>query len=203
VPLYNLYQRFFRPLEKYRRIITHDLEPAYVDREIAVVGINTARSMVFKGGRVNQAQMERVRLRLCDLGEHVTKVIVTHHPFDLPQAADPSHIVGRAARAIQAFTGCGADLLLAGHLHLSHAGDSNVRYALGGKGPLVIQAGTATSTRGRGEGNSFNAIRIEAGKVAIERYEWRPGERDFLPAGAQAYERTPQGWAELQNAGCI
>src|SRR5207245_8470101 len=57
VPLYNVFQRFARPLAKYRRYIASDLEPAYVDEEIAVVGINTARSFTFKGGRINEEQL--------------------------------------------------------------------------------------------------------------------------------------------------
>src|SRR3954462_13344284 len=51
VPLYNVFDRFARPLEKFQRFISDDLMPAYVDDELAVVGVNTARSMVVKGGR--------------------------------------------------------------------------------------------------------------------------------------------------------
>ena len=60
VPLYNVLARFLRPLGGYRRVIDADLEPSYVDDEIAVLGINTARSLTFKGGRVNDRQIERV-----------------------------------------------------------------------------------------------------------------------------------------------
>src|SRR5436190_11433609 len=41
VPLYNIFQRFFEPLDKYRRIITDNLEPMHLDAEMVVVGINT------------------------------------------------------------------------------------------------------------------------------------------------------------------
>ena len=44
VPLYNVFSRFLTPLVKYRRHVTDDLSPEYVDEEIAVLGINTARS---------------------------------------------------------------------------------------------------------------------------------------------------------------
>src|SRR6266850_7144789 len=44
VPLYNVFSRFGRPLDKYRRYITEDMQPFYADDEIAVIGINTARS---------------------------------------------------------------------------------------------------------------------------------------------------------------
>src|SRR3954469_3155841 len=84
VPLYNVFQRFVTPLSKYRRYISRDLEPAHIDDEIAVVGVNTARSLVFKGGRINRGQVEAVRGKLCTLPERITKVVVSHHPFDLP-----------------------------------------------------------------------------------------------------------------------
>src|SRR5436190_18217785 len=45
VPLRNPFARFIAPLRKYRRYISDDLEPSFVDEEIAVVGINSARSL--------------------------------------------------------------------------------------------------------------------------------------------------------------
>jgi len=42
VPLFNVMARFFRPLTKYRRYITQQLQPIFIDEEIAVIGINTA-----------------------------------------------------------------------------------------------------------------------------------------------------------------
>ena len=192
IPYYNLFQRFFQPLAKYRRYISKDLEPAFVDDEIAVVGVNTARSSVFKGGRINAVQIERARERLCRLDERVTKIVVTHHPFDLPAGRHARHLVGRARQAMAMFATCGADLLLAGHLHTSHTGDTAARYKIGDYSALVVQAGTATSLRGRGEANSFNVLHIERPQVRIERYGWTGS--DFALAGAETFTRTPGGW---------
>ena len=192
VPLYNVWQRFVQPLAKYRRYISAEVEPAFVDDEIAVVGVNTARSAVFKGGRINSAQIARVRERLAELGERVTKVVVTHHPFDLPPGLADRAIVGRARLAMQAFAACGADLLLAGHLHTTHVGDTTARYAIERFAALVVQAGTATSTRARGEANSFNVLHIESSRVYVERYRWDGA--DFTLAGGDAFERTAEGW---------
>src|ERR1051325_6543666 len=61
VPLYNVFARFFQPLDKYRRYICTDTEPVYRDSEIVIVGLNTARSLTFKNGRINEDQVERVR----------------------------------------------------------------------------------------------------------------------------------------------
>src|SRR6266496_3786612 len=93
VPLHNPFSRLLQPLEKYRRFITDDLRPSYVDDEIAVVGINTARSLTIKGGRVNKSQIEWMRDRLCAFSDQITKIVVTHHPFDLPEGHDEGDLV--------------------------------------------------------------------------------------------------------------
>ena len=194
VPLYNVFKRFFAPLDNYRRLISTDLEPTMIDEEIAVVGINTARSLTFKGGRINEEQVERVRAKLCNLSEAITKIVVTHHPFDLPPNWDKDHIVGRAPLAMQMFSRCGADVLLAGHVHMSHAGDTTARYKIAGFAALVVQAGTATSTRERGESNSFNALHIVPNEVRVERYTWDPQTHGFTPSRDDTFERAAKGW---------
>jgi len=192
VPLYNVFQRAFQPFRKYRRFISAELEPCYVDGEIAVAGVNTARSAVFKGGRINQEQMGRLRSLLCPLPSAVTKIVVTHHPFDLPPGHHDRDLVGRAAEAMRMFAQCGADILLSGHLHASNASDTRLRYRIDDYVALVVQAGTATSTRGRGEPNSFNVLRMAHPTVGVERFTW--DGTSFEPTDAARYERGPDGW---------
>lgn len=192
VPLYNLFQRFLQPLARYRRHIAADTEPAFIDDEIAVMGVNTARATVFKGGRINREQIAHLREHFCALDARITKVVVTHHPFDLPPTYHARQLVGRARRAMAMFAECGADILLSGHLHASHAGDTAARYKIGDYAALVVQAGTATSLRGRGEANSFNALRLEPGRAEITRYAWAGG--DFAPARTDTFERSVTGW---------
>ena len=55
LPLYNVLLRWLSPLDRYRRFITSDLAPFYEDAEIAVLGVNTARALTFKDGRINRA----------------------------------------------------------------------------------------------------------------------------------------------------
>ena len=194
VPLYNVFQRFLAPLSKYKRYISRDLEPTYRDDEIVVVGVNTARSLVFKGGRINEDQVEAVRERLCALPESIVKIVVSHHPFDLPEHMDEEDVVGRAKTALRMFARCGADVLLSGHVHLSHAGDTTGHDDSDGYTALIVQAGTATSTRVRGETNAFNALRVERDSVTVERYAWDDAKASFEPAAPQAFRRSGQRW---------
>jgi len=194
VPLYNVVGRFVSPLRNFRRFVSKAAEPTYIDNEIAIVGVNTARSLTFKSGRISEEQVEHVRTMLCDLPETIMKIVVTHHPFDLPADWDSSHIVRRAPLAMQMFARCSADILLAGHIHMSHAGDTTERYNIDDFSALVIQAGTATSTRARGELNSFNALRVELNTVVVERYTWDPGASDFSLSKTEAFERKQKAW---------
>jgi 3',5'-cyclic AMP phosphodiesterase CpdA len=197
VPLHNIFNRFFQPLDKFQHYITHDLEPVYVDEEIAVAGINSARSLTIKSGRVNEAQVARIRARFCALDERIIKIIVTHHPFDLPDTGDGRDIVGRAPMAMDMFASCGVDLLLAGHLHVSHAGSTAARYKIGDYAALVVQAGTATSTRQRDESNSFNVIKINSLTISIDRFTWRPELANFAVSTTESFERTASGWSRV------
>ncbi|HJQ34399.1 MAG TPA: metallophosphoesterase [Pyrinomonadaceae bacterium] len=198
VPLYDVVSRFARPLDKYRRFISEDVEPVYEDEEMVVAGVNTARSLTRKYGRVNEEQVARLREHLCKYPDTVLKVVVTHHPFDVPSGADEREIVGRAQMAMEALAACGADLLLAGHMHVSHAGRTAERYRIQGHSALFVQAGTATSTRGRGEANSFNVIRLKHPHIQVERRIWKPEAGAFARANAETFRHTAgEGWERL------
>ncbi|MEP6922304.1 MAG: metallophosphoesterase [bacterium] len=194
VPLYNVFSRFISRLEKYRRYITDDLQPFYEDEEMVVVGVNTARSSTFKGGRVNEEQIAWLRERLCHLDDALVKVVVTHHPFDLPEGYQERDLVGRAEMAMNSLAECGADLFLAGHLHVSHTGHTATRYKIKGHSALVVQAGTATSTRSRGESNSFNVLRLDHPMIEVDRIVWQPESASFSVAGTERFRHTPEGW---------
>ncbi len=201
VPLHNLAARFLQPLHKYRRYITDDLRPFFHDEEMAVLGVNTARALTIKDGRVNQEQVAWMseRLRACDPG--VVKIVVTHHPFDVPEGHDERNLVGRARMAMEALARCGADVFLAGHLHISHTSHSAARYQIQGHSALVVQAGTAASARGRGERNAFNVLRIERPQIAIERFEWQPVPGEFRLVTREQFRHTSDGWIRLPPTG--
>jgi len=199
VPLHNVFARFLNPLVKYRRYITDNLQPSYADEEIVVVGVNTARSLTIKGGRINQYQVAHIREKLCGAGDEVVKAVVTHHPFDLPEGYKDRELVGRAEMAMAGLADCGADLFLAGHLHMSHTGHTAERYKIRGHSALVVQAGTASSTRGRGEANSFNVIRIDHPHITVERMMWQPASASFAVATKEEFRHSSDGWLRLSD----
>ncbi len=194
VPLYNVSARFLHGLRRYRRYISADLEPFYADSEIVVLGLNTARSLTFKGGRINAAQIAHTQERLRPFGADVIKIIVTHHPFDLPEQYAKHALVGHAQMAMERLASSRIDVFLAGHLHISHAGPTSLRINSSGRSALLIQAGTATSTRSRGEVNAFNVIRIQQPEIIVERFAWQHERQIFIASVMNSFRRTPSGW---------
>lgn len=196
VPLYDVVRRFLSPLGRYRRFISDDLEPMYCDDEVIVIGLNSARSLTFGRGRLNAAQVRRAADRLRAAAPGVIKIVVTHHPFDLPDDHDPKHLVGRARMAMTELAAVGADLFLAGHLHVSHIGRTAERYQISGHSALVVQAGTM-STRQRGETNSFNILRLNRPHVSVERRMWDDGTNAFVEASSRTFLHMENGWTEV------
>jgi hypothetical protein len=91
------------------------------------------------------------------------------------------------------FRQCGANIVLSGHLHASHVGSSERRYPLDGYALKIIQAGTATSTRSRGEINSFNVIRVADATVGVDRWTWQPQEGSFKISKHESFTRPNGG----------
>ena len=194
IPLFNAISRWLSPLGKFRRYITADLEPFYSDDEIAVAGVNTARSWSFKDGRINAGQVARSCARLSSAPGSLTRLIVTHHPFALPTMASSQGIVGRAEMAITGFADCRVDMILSGHLHISHSAPSVARYGDTAHAALLVQAGTAISSRARGEPNAFNIIRIDRPNAIVEQRSWDDSGKTFVKTGTERFVCTANGW---------
>jgi 3',5'-cyclic AMP phosphodiesterase CpdA len=201
VPLWNPFARFGRPLAKYRLHISNDLEPFFRDGEIAVLGLNTARSLTIKNGRINQQQLHTLRTRFGPVERGIIKILATHHPFDLPVGCDEDDLVGRAELSMRALAACQVDILLAGHLHVSHTGHTFERYRIAGHSALAVSAGTALSDRRRGESNAFNVLHIARPRVSLARCAWHPDRGRFVESGKEIFEQGPDGWKRAETVG--
>lgn len=174
VPLYNVLARLTDPYAKYRKHFHEELEPVYSDEELVIVGLNSARGLTLKNGRLDRAQAERAARRFASAKPPgCVKIVVTHHPFDVPLGHHESDVIGNADDAMAVLADAGADVFLAGHLHATHAASSFARYRIHGHAALVVHAGTATSHRVRGEANAFNVLRVERERITVEHAVWR------------------------------
>jgi 3',5'-cyclic AMP phosphodiesterase CpdA len=195
IPLFDLATRFLDPLGRYRRYISDELAPVFADDEMVVVGLNSARGTAFRHGegRLNEQQVLRATAQLDLAPASAVKIVVTHHPFDLPEGHKEHHLSGRANMAMEWLAAAGADIFLAGHLHVSHVGQTAERYAIAGHSALIVQAGTM-SWRARGESSSFNMLRVAGARVEIERHTWDQTRERFARSWAGAFSRSADGW---------
>ncbi len=177
IPLYNIWQRFFFPLKRFHHFIKGDEEPDYFDDEITIVGINTARSLTFKEGKISKKQIIETQKIIAQAPLSSVKIVATHHPV---RALDSG--------ALEKLIEVGAQVFISGHWHKS-ASEQIVRQLQGrGHSALLVHAGTATSLRYRNESNSFNVVTINGSNVLVEPYIWDVSKQGFIGGGAKGYQ---------------
>lgn len=172
IPFFDIFSRIFSPLKRFKKYISEELNPFYSDEEIVVLGLNTARSLTWKEGRISIEQIKDMHMKMCSSHDKCLKIVITHHPFIPPPEDLGIKLVGRAVKAITIIDKCNVDLLLAGHLHNGYTGDIRPYYPRAKSSVIVIQAGTAISQRRRNEPNGYNLIFAEEKKVIINVREW-------------------------------
>jgi hypothetical protein len=187
--------RFGDPLWAFRRHITPVRFPSFADDEIAVVGANTTRSFTISDGGLRPRDVRHVSTFLEGAPAGAVRIVVCHHPFDRPLTRSGRWTLPAPdADAVNTLVARGADVFLTGHLHITYVGHSAVRYPSAGRSAIVVEAGTATSHRMRGEVNSFNVLRVDSGHIRVERHNWDETASRFVVASVDAFQQTETGW---------
>lgn len=180
IPLWNPWRRFVNPRRDFRRCIEDNEFPIWRSDDAAMIGIDTARSLTIKNGRVNREQLKQVASFFARVPEDHCRIVVAHHPFVLPE--DSGKRVGRAEMALASLLDERVDLLLTGHRHVSWVSTL-------GSNLLTVHAGTATSNRRRAEPNSFNEIVINEKTVEIRPHHFDEDDSIFVRDDRSCWHR--------------
>jgi len=192
VPLYDIIERFVGRLARYRRYICTELQPFFADDEIALLGLNTVRSAAFSNGRISYTQAAAIKSVFAEVPANRLKILAIHHPLAVPLAAGDLARVGRAAMARKALAEARVRMVLSGHHHRAYSGDLPGSDLVSDGSILFVQAGTAISTRLRGEPNSYNLLRVEP--TAVSCTVRALAGRDFADAETARYPLIGERW---------
>lgn len=197
VPLWGRGERLHAPLARFRRHVATDLCPVWRDPRAVVQGLNSARRFTGKNGRISRAQRLRVVRTFAEVPDEALRIVVVHHPvIALPWGPGGASLpaVRGGSDALDAFVDAGAHVVLSGHHHRSHA-ESAAATTAAERTVLVVQAGTALSSRTRDEENAFNVLTASGRRLEVATERWDGGQ--FRPAARpRAYERDGRRWRD-------
>ncbi len=184
VPLYNLYERFFRPLRRYRKYVTDDLTPEFQADDLVVMGIATAHGKTFKNGHIEPSHLAHICTTMTPSPAR-WKVLVAHHPFSIPHGVDDEPLHG-AKQAMPRLEASGVDIILTGHLHVAHSTDA-AGFRTDDRRVVEVHAGSAISHRLRGESNGYNRLEVDGPVLRLVNRLW-DGAR-FVDGPSKLYRR--------------
>ena len=196
VPLYNLFNRLFRPLVHYRRHISTDLNPVFERPGLVVVGGNTAHGLTIDGGYLSAGQIATLERIFMRYPPGTCKIAVLHHHVVNPPGSHGRRKIRNAEAAVQLLDRCDVEILLCGHIHVSYVGTTlDVRPDLR-QGTIICQSGTATSRRGKGRErgkNSYNVIEVDDAVIRISQHMYLEDVGRFVPVAEHIFPRRSAG----------
>jgi 3',5'-cyclic AMP phosphodiesterase CpdA len=160
VPLMNPLARFVAPYHRYRRYVSANLTPIVVLPDALVCGVSSMPRWRWKSGRVGRGQAGRLERLMARAPAAAVRIVVLHHPLSV---RGPAGLVGRG-RLLHTLERAGVDLVLTGHTHIPAV--HPIRLA-GHRRVLEVTAGTATSTRTRGVGQSWTLLHIDPQQATV------------------------------------
>lgn len=179
-PWWSPFKRIFTPLARFEKHVSDEATPTFEADGLAVLGINSAHGRTVKGGRIGRKAQAAVSEFFDPRPQTVFKVLVVHHHLTQIQALGPHDVARKARRTLDRATQSGVDLVLCGHLHISHIEPIEI---VPEKHRLVIaSAGTATSSRGRRkhrETNFYNVVNVDDDQFTVEERRFATGDRRF------------------------
>jgi 3',5'-cyclic AMP phosphodiesterase CpdA len=197
-PWWRPVRRLATPLRRYRRHVTRDLAPRFTREGLSVLGLSSAHGQTLNGGRINAQDRRMLRTFFDGQPAPAFRVLVVHHHLAPLQALGGYGTARQAKQTLRTAAAAGVDLVLCGHLHVSHIEPIQITPEEGavsvqGRRLVIASAGTATSHRGRGpdrETNFYNQITVTDDAFTIAERRFVPEHTRFVTERTTTFERT-------------
>lgn len=191
-PWWRPIRRLSTPLKRYRRYITDDLAPTFERNGTVVLGLSSAYGASIKGGRIGPGDRAALQGFFGSRPTGEFKVLAVHHHLTHIRSIGWHDVALQARKTLETAADVGVDLVLCGHLHVSHIEPIDV---IPGEHRIVIaSAGTATSNRWReptGPVNFYNLVAVETEAFHIEERRYLPSRGIFRADGVTTFDRPP------------
>ena len=188
LPHWSPLMRVFAPYRRFQSAAGPEMAPVWQNADTLAAGINTADRWQWKRGYVSDAQRTRLSETFSTAGDR-NRVLVMHHPLEhAALSVDP--LMHGAKDTLATLTKAGVQVVLSGHVHVSYSGPFR-----DAPGVLFVQAGTALSTRRRGEANGFTLLDLRDDHAQVSVH--RAGRSGFEPGVVDDFQRLDGQWQHL------
>jgi 3',5'-cyclic AMP phosphodiesterase CpdA len=182
IPLFDIVSRALRPYANYAACFGKELEPSFESDDLLIQCLNTTRPKRHKDGEVSAGQIERVSSRLHSAKPTQLRIVVTHQPVHVIRPKDEQNLLHGYQAAVRAWSRAGADIIMGGHIHLPYVRPLSERLKELPRAIWSVQAGTAVSSRVRGDiPNSLNVLKYErrSSGCTVERWDYDAASLEF------------------------
>jgi 3',5'-cyclic AMP phosphodiesterase CpdA len=194
IALWNLWQRLRRPYAGYEALAgprpPHGV--AHLDLPgVRVVAVDSTRWWRHRHGTLSRTQIEAVAALLEGVPPGHWRIVMSHHPLAVVRRSDHEDRPWGYREALRRWQQAGAELLLAGHLHVP---------ACLRVGPHCWLAQAGTSVSRRLLPGAVNSVQLlvdaaparqgEPGARCLLRYDFDDRRGEFLPAARQMLRDT-------------
>ncbi len=192
-PWWRPISRIFRPVARFKSYFGAQLIRTFELPGLAFLGINSAHGLTIKGGKIAPPASDALISYFGRQPPDAFKILMLHHHLVPLEALKPHDISILGPGTFQKAVDVGVDLILCGHMHVSHVGVSHVETLdSDNRSPVIASAGTATSDRGRRTNrkrNFYNLIEINHDHFVVEERLYYINESRFITENKSRFGR--------------